>query len=390
MKNSSFRNKPWFTTEHRALLLFAALKFGQTHKLIKNLLKKGCVNVDVKNYYVSGNTAQGFVNLLSSNVSQFEHTVILKHPSEKLKTAVLKNFFDLYKDQFTMEVLLSPLGGNYLDGIIIREKAFAIIIDRVSTAELSGAIELDLDLFIKHETEVHENAKNKFQSYTEQAYESFAEGLRIHDDLEKIYINEMDFACADQLADQFIKEVLKSSKKRDRQAHESRRLFGTNTPEGAVNVVPEIIQSISNVYYLKGRAGTGKSTFMKKIAAACKEYGFDIERYYCSFDPDSIDMIHVPDLDFCIFDSTDPHEFFPTRNGERIIDLYEEAVTPGTDEKFADEIQSTKAHYKSFMKKGIKNLKEADRYLAAYEKLFSFTQLEIDKITKFVQKSIVQ
>src|SRR5690606_31689042 len=101
--------------------------------------------------------------------------------------------------------------------------------------------------------------------------------------------------------------------------------------DGVVNEVPYILNQVKNVYHIKGRAGTGKSTFMRRVVAACEAYGFDLELYHCSFDPGSLDMLLVRELDFCIFDSTEPHEFFPTREGEQIIDLYEEAVNPGTD-----------------------------------------------------------
>src|SRR5699024_12618825 len=79
----------------------------------------------------------------------------------------------------------------------------------------------------------------------------------------------------------------------------------SNTSDGAVNIVPSLIHPLKNRYYLKGRAGTGKSHFMKKVMQACQRHGFDIELYHCSFDPNSVDMVLVRDLDFCIFDSTD-------------------------------------------------------------------------------------
>jgi len=293
----------------------------------------------IKRYYVSGNTAQGFINLLPENVAQFEHMIILKHPSEKIKTAVLNDLINKYNQKYDLEILLSPLGSNYLDGVIIREQSFGMIIDNIAVPELPGAIELDLGLFISKGENAHKEIKTNFQSHIKQAYESFATGLSIHDDLEEIYINEMNFDRADQLAEEFIQDLLKDKEKKERHGTEFKRMFGTNTSDGVVNVVPEITDEIANVYYIKGRAGTGKSTFMKKIAEACENNGFDVEKYYCSFDPDSVDMVLVPELDFCILDSTDPHEFNPNRDGEFIVDLYDEAVTPGTDEKYAADIQ---------------------------------------------------
>jgi len=341
-----------------------------------------------KSYYVSGNTAEGFINLLSSNVSSFNHTVILQHPSEKLKTAILKKLLqDMNKKGKNSEILLSPLGSDYLDGILLREEKIAVVVDNLAAKDLSGAVELNLNYFLDRDTPETNEWIQKYQSQKNAAYQSFKEGLTIHDQLEKIYIDEMDFARADEIAYAFIDQLFQNKEPiGDEQGKTYNRLFGTNTPEGAVNVVPQLIQSVSSVYYLKGRAGTGKSTFMKKIVSACEEREYTIEKYFCSFDPDSIDMVLVPDLDFLLFDSTSPHEFFPQRKGEEVIDLYEKAVTPGTDEKYATEIHDVTVRYKGKMKQGIEKLREADYFLNKAESMYSFCESEINDIADFIKK----
>ncbi|MFD1849046.1 hypothetical protein [Oceanobacillus bengalensis] len=343
----------------------------------------------MKTYYVSGNTAEGFVTYLDSNVENIKQIIVLKHPSNTLKTTIINRLIVAYKDN-EIEVLKSPLSNNYLDGVIIRDKSIAIINNRLSTPDLAGAIELDLSLFIKDKPNVNKEATEKFNLYTEKAYENFKTGLSVHDDLEEIYITEMNFKAADKLADSLIQKLLHNKRKQNRNAFTSHRLFGTNTADGVVNEVPHIIEQIKNVYYIKGRAGTGKSTFMKKVATACTQFGYDVELYHCSFDPNSLDMVIVRDLEFCMFDSTDPHEFFPSREGEEIIDLYEEAVTPGTDEKFEKQINEINNNYKAFMKKGVKDLKEAGIYLEKMEKNVVFTEKETDNITAFIKEQIVQ
>ena len=137
-----------------------------------------------------------------------------------------------------------------------------------------------------------------------------------------------------------------------------RRLFGTNTGDGVVNLVEKLIEPIKNRVYIKGRAGTGKSVFMKKVLTKCKEYGINTEVYHCSFDPNSIDMLIIRDLDYCLFDSTPPHEFFPKQDSDQTIDLYELTVEPGTDEQFKDEINIVTERYKERMKKGVDELRK--------------------------------
>src|SRR5699024_9284040 len=123
------------------------------------------------------------------------------------------------------------------------------------------------------------------------------------------------------------------------------------------NYVSALIAPFRNVYYVKGRAGTGKSVLMKKILKACKSYGYDIEMNRCSFDPLRDDMIIVRDVYLCIFDSTPPNACFPDSGEAEVIDFYELTVTQGTDEKYQKEIAYWTEKYQSEMKKGMQELK---------------------------------
>ncbi|TFJ94313.1 hypothetical protein [Lentibacillus salicampi] len=302
-------------------------------------------------YYVTGNTAEGLVNQLDTNLHNISRIIALQHPSAALKTTIINQLAEQYRNNH-LEILESALGNDYLDGIIIREKSLAVIDEKVATTSTET-----IDLTAAFPAE--EQDQTKINRHTQQAYDSFVEGLKIHDDLEAIYIDQMDFEHADAFAEQFIHDLLQNIPSKSRRPHTYTRLFGTNTADGVVNVVPHLIKDLKNVHFIKGRAGTGKSVFMKKIADACADHGFDVELYYCSFDPNSVDMVLVRELDFCIFDSTDPHEFFPEKDGDVTVDLYKEFVVPGTDEKYAAEIHDAHTRYKSCMKKGVQWLKEA-------------------------------
>lgn len=317
---------------------------------------------------MTGHTADGFVNFISSNVEQM-NIIQIKHPSHALKTTIFEQLIGYFKSDHDLEIICSSISQMFIEGLIIRDLSLAILSHPVITEDLHVSHHIHLtNVFgkIADFSAEHETIGNLIQT----AYDNFAQGLKIHDDLERIYINEMDFSCADVLADRFIEKLLCDVKKQDRQQHIYRRLFGTNTIEGSVNIVPHLIQTVNKRYYVKGRAGTGKSVFMNKVADACINKGFDIELYHCSFDPSSIDMVIVRDLDFCMFDSTDPHEFTPEHEHDVVIDLYEETVTPGTDERFSEDIKRVTQAYKAWMKKGVTSMKEAGIILNDIEKKY--------------------
>ncbi|MUV39035.1 hypothetical protein JNUCC1_02907 [Lentibacillus sp. JNUCC-1] len=319
-------------------------------------------------YYVTGHTAHGYVNYIEENVSELEQVIILNHSSHKLKTAVLEQFVKVMEQDEALEILQSPLGHGDLDGVIARGRSMAVVADTVIDQQLAnrlkGVIEINLAFFMGETNDIKDHhIWTQYEALTTEAHDWFKKGLDIHDDLEAVYINEMDFSKADDCAEAFNKRVLQGNQPIDRDPVIYPRMFGTNTSEGAVNVIPELIAPLKRCYYLKGRAGTGKSSFMKEVIEACASHGLDMEIYYCSFDSHSVDMVLVRELEFCIFDSTDPHEFFPEDSGDEVIDLYEIAVAQGTDEKYADTIHDLTTRYKTCMKRGITKLKDAREWL---------------------------
>ena len=62
-------------------------------------------------------------------------------------------------------------------------------------------------------------------------------------------------------------------------------------------------------YYLKGGPGTGKSTLMKRIAAAFA--GEDVSCYHCASDPQSLDAVVLENRGVFIADATAPHAADP-------------------------------------------------------------------------------
>lgn len=101
--------------------------------------------------------------------------------------------------------------------------------------------------------------------------------------------------------------------------------LGANTPKGFVSLFGELYNPSENwrVYILKGGPGTGKSGFMRKIASAVEEAGYEAEYIICSSDPDSLDGVIFPQLKACIADGTPPHVLEPRYPGavEEIVNL---------------------------------------------------------------------
>ena len=101
--------------------------------------------------------------------------------------------------------------------------------------------------------------------------------------------------------------------------------MGANTPWGFSSLFDELHNPYKDerLYIIKGGAGTGKSSLMKKIAKSAEEAGYETEKVYCSSDPQSLDGLIIPELDFSIADGTAPHVIEPRFPGasENIINM---------------------------------------------------------------------
>lgn len=87
--------------------------------------------------------------------------------------------------------------------------------------------------------------------------------------------------------------------------------LGSNTRSGFKGYYEETTGEIGRVYLLKGGAGTGKSSLIKKVMKQGVERGFDCEAWHCSGDPNSLDGVYISALDVAVIDATSPHAVEP-------------------------------------------------------------------------------
>jgi hypothetical protein len=344
----------------------------------------------IKNYYAGGNTARGFYNLYDSNLQGLERLFILKGGPGTGKSSLMKKIGQEWVEKgYNIEFLHCSSDNNSIDGVIIPSLKVGLVdgtAPHVIEPKAPGAVEEYINLGEAWNSRTLNRQKNVIQKLTnhisqsfQKAYATFKEALEIHDDWEKIYINSMNFKKADQLTNKLIDSFF-GKIKLNKAPDVRHRFLGAASPQGAVDYVPNLTEEIPKRYFIKGRPGSGKSTMLKKLAAAGEERGIDVEVYHCGFDPHSLDMVIFRELGVAIFDSTAPHEYFPSRDGDEIIDMYEILIEPGTDELFADFISNIAEKYKNKMTEATSYLSQAkslhDELEEIYVAAMDFTVVE--------------
>lgn len=358
--------------------------------------------MSVKHFFVCGNTAKGFCNLFCTNIQILNKLFILKGGPGTGKSTLMKKIGkEMELLQYDIEYIHCPSAPDSLDGVLIPKLGVGIVdgtAPHVIEPTVPGAIEeyvnlgvsWDTDKLAAHIPEI-KNIQNNIQQCYEKAYSEFAKALQIHDEWEKIYITNMNFHKANQLSAK-VTNTLLSGTHFNKTSSIKHRFLGASTPYGAIDFVENITENIEKRYFIKGRPGSGKSTLLKKILERAQSSGVNVEVYHCGFDPDSLDMLLLPELNLCIFDSTAPHEYFPSRDGDFVIDMYEELINGNTDEIYKTELGDIKKRYKLYINEGIAYLAKAKEYHDKLEKYYiEATDYNIvDKIHKEIYDKIIK
>lgn len=358
---------------------------------------KGSVNVTGKiiNYFAGGNTARGFFSLYDQCLEELDRIFILKGGPGTGKSTLIKNIGSKWVGKgYDIEYLHCSSDNQSVDGLIIPSLKIGIVdgtAPHVIEPKVPGAIEEYVNLGEAWDSDKLALQKDAILNLNEQistafqnAYQTFAKALKVHDEWEKIYIHNMDFEKANKLTEKLIQSFF-STANLNKSAKVKHRFLGAATPKGAVDFVPNLTEEVAKRYFIKGRPGSGKSTMLKKLAAEGELRGFDVEIYHCGFDPHSIDMIIFRELGIAIFDSTAPHEYFPSREGDEIIDLYGDIIDSRTDDMFAEKIAILSKSYKEKMKEAIAYLAQAKSLRDQLEKIY-IEAMDFSVVTAYKEK----
>lgn len=333
-------------------------------------------------YFARGNTAHGLFYLTESVFQNLQAIYVIQGYPGGTEGFILRLANACSYCNFKLQLIHQPLDSDWLEGIIIEERSVAIIDGEAWTEGLqSSGTEvhyIDLTTSLDNEkllinTSRIEGIEHDIKASYDKAYDTFLKTLRIHDDWEKIYIDNLDRDRMNQLAVEWCNDYLQpvaisgqlggeqdlSSAKLAKISH---RFLGAATWRGAVDYIPNLTDQLRTRVFVKGRPGSGKSTLFRTIADTAVQNGIDTEIYHCGFDPHSLDMLIFPEFSLAIFDSTAPHEHFPIREGDVILDVYSLAITEGTDEKYADEISEVRQQYSNSMRQSIAYLAEVKEY----------------------------
>ncbi|MEO4054720.1 nucleotide kinase [Solibacillus sp. CAU 1738] len=281
------------------------------------------MNSTITHFFGQAMTGQGMKNVYKDIMNEAKAVYLLKGAHGFKVSELLKKLGSYYFDKGAeIEFFHDPLFENTIEGIFI--KAPHDILFLQATNPSIEPVFLDtrdhvISLYdCVDEEKLYSNIElfsftEKKQTYFEHCFTALSNAIHIHDDWEVETRKQMNWKGLDNQYAELVKNII-GEKKLKQSSKLTHRLLGTLTPAGARDTLESITQNLEKRLFIKGYPGTGKSSMMKKLADEALNRGFDVQLVWCGLDSNSVDMVILPELNFCIFDSTEPHVYSPDEN----------------------------------------------------------------------------
>lgn len=289
-------------------------------------------------------TGQGMKNVYQELMKEAESVYFLKGVYGFKVSDLLKEIGYTYINKgFDVEFFYDPLFENTVEATFVKSKNVLYLQATNPSLEpiLLGTRDKVISLYecldegrLRADGKKLETLALEAGTCHEKCFQSLSSAIKIHDKWEIETQRHMNWKGLDRQIEELMEDVF-SSIRLNKTGNLTHRLLGTLTPDGARDTFQNITKGLDKRLFIKGYPGTGKSSSMKKLAKEASARGFDVQMVWCGLDSNSIDMVILPELKFCIFDSTLPHEYFPdeTRKGDEIFDTAKHCKITTVEEK---------------------------------------------------------
>lgn len=310
------------------------------------------MNGTITYYYGRALTGQGEKHLYAELIDEALDVTFLVGAYGNHLSQLLRELGYFYvKQGEEIEWFYDPLSKDIVEALYVRslKKLFLHDKDGMPRAKYIGSRHrvvsfydcYDEALLATNEQRLDEVLKQQ-GIWREKLFTMLGMAKKLHDDWEIVNQQGMDWKGLDDEREALEQQLLNAVQLK-KEGYLSHRLLGTLTGNGPRDTLENITKELNQRLFIKGYPGTGKSSFMKRLAVIAVERGLDVQLVWCGLDSASVDMVMIPELSFCIFDSTDPHVYFPDqhRMGDVILDLAQYCQLTVELEEKAAEIAST-------------------------------------------------
>ncbi len=354
----------------------------------------------VRKIFPGANTSNGFYSYFDYIIPKDVNRIIcLKGGPGVGKSSLMKKVArDFAERGYDVEVFPCSSDPGSLDAVVIK-KLKVVLLDatapHIVDPKIPGAIDGIINFGDFWNEDNLENNKLEIEQCNKEISACFQRAFKYLKAAEPIFYDiqskngdAMDYGKLNKFTDEFIEELFDGIENKEALSV-PRHLFGTAiTPIGHIDYADSLLQDAKKVYYLNGKIGYGKTTFLKRIYDKAILKGLKVEVFHYPLIPKKIESIMIPDLGVAITTSSlfkdqqsiNLGEFI---NKEKISDYKEELEV---DERILDELIN---YAISNLKKAKSNHDIIENYYIPnmnFEKVDELKDELIERILKYEHK----
>ena len=265
----------------------------------------------IRRIFPGGNTSQGFFSLHNNIIGENRKQLyILKGMPGGGKSSLMNDIADrMIESGYSIEYHHCPSDPKSVDAIVIEELQICIIdgtpphsFDPIYPGLTDQIVDLakfiDTDI-LKEKAEAIIQAKKKNKYAYRKAFNYLRAAKVVFDEIVESNKLMVDTKEVNRETKILIEKIF--SKKPcdiDDNGFKERYLFSTAiTPDGLVDYTNSILEWVSDVYYISGDIGTGKSTMLNRIIEEARMKDYHMEIYYDSLIPNRVESVFIKELD---------------------------------------------------------------------------------------------
>jgi len=273
----------------------------------------------VRNMFSGGNTSKGFFSRFDQIISHRDarRIFVLKGGPGTGKSTFMKNISEIMTDQgYDTEHMHCSSDSRSLDAVVIPKLKVALVdgtAPHVIDPKVPGAVDEIINLgefwsspaLVEKRDEIMKIG-NEISSFFQRAYRYLKAACYIYEDSSVLYGSAMDTAGLNSIAREFTGMLFDEFPPAGRPGRQRSLFASAITPDGPVSYVDDLM-TLDNIYVFEGFPGSGTDLVLERIKTAAVERGFDVEVFYCGFDPEKPEHLIIPELNTAFSTSSKYH-----------------------------------------------------------------------------------
>ncbi|WP_088189223.1 PRK06851 family protein [Desulfosporosinus sp. FKA] len=323
----------------------------------------------VKKMFPGAVTSKGFFSYYNYIIeTDALHIFIIKGGPGVGKSTFMKKIADnISKLGYDIEYHCCSSDNNSIDGLVIPALGVALLdgtAPHIVDPKNPGAVDEIINLGDYWDENIIQKAKPEIMRcnyqvgrYFQASYYALMEAQLAMDEWEFYVKEHQNWHAINQMTLSVENDIFGSGNT----GHgKERHLFAwAHTPQGKTQFIDTLLQDTSALYLLKGQPGTGKSTFLKRIAERAITYGLNVEYYHNTLDPAKLDLIIMPDLHKAMCAVSEPYEYTPQLNCKQITLDFDQSVDMAGLNNFSSDIEDCRERVNKNIQRAIKNSSRA-------------------------------